>query len=105
MRVPFFVDAEYRGVAPAGEYHDRESGETRQRQPVLKFEVQMPDGDVETLELRGSACDEASDFDPQTLKRGEFVTIAGVVRDGRYGVSVIPSTIRRKTGKPVAAAA
>jgi hypothetical protein len=105
MRVPFMLDAEYRGVAPAGEYTDRETGEVRQRQPVLKFEVAMPDGDVETIELRANACDQAADFDPLSLKRGEYVHVTGVVRDGQYGVAVIPSTIRRKSGKPVAVAA
>lgn len=106
MRFGVSFDAEYRGSAPARDYErfkrDADGNPTAVRETahaveVLKFEQVLPDGDIDILEMRvGPDVDQAADFDVKALKRGEDVAIVGIIADGRYGMYLRPTTIRRK---------
>lgn len=106
MQVPFILDAEYRGVRPGGSYTDRETGQERPYDPKLKFEVELPDGDVSTLELRAGDIDSLVDYDAlKSLKKGDSVKVAGMIRESRFGLQIDLASFERKGGKPVAATA
>ena len=79
LTLPVSIDAEYRGVAPASEFADRETGETVELQPNLKFEYEDADGDVLLIPIRRNRVDEAADFDAETLSKGDRVHIEGRV--------------------------
>jgi hypothetical protein len=79
-KLPVAVEAEYRGVAAASEFVARDTGETIQVPPKLKFEYDTFDGDVEMLVVSGSQFDKtqgAPDFN--TLKRGDRMVLLGLV--------------------------
>jgi hypothetical protein len=79
-KLPVAVEAEYRGVAAASEFVARDTGETIQVPPKLKFEYDTFDGDVEMLVISGSQFDKtqgAPDF--KTLQRGDRMVLLGLV--------------------------
>jgi hypothetical protein len=77
MRIPFTTEAEYRGQAPAGSFKDSATGEEIDYAPGLRFEVDMPDGDVDTWTFRQNRLDEAADFNVGELKKGDKVVLTG----------------------------
>jgi hypothetical protein len=80
-RVPFGLTGEYRGVKPAGEWTTPE-GEKRDFDAQLRFEVELPDGDVEVLGLRREELDHVADFDVAKMAKGDRVELSGVVSFG-----------------------
>jgi hypothetical protein len=79
-RIPVEVEAEYRGIAAASEFVARDTGETVQVPPKLKFEYDTFDGDVEMLVVSGSQFDKVQGApDYQSLKRGDRMTLLGLV--------------------------
>jgi hypothetical protein len=80
-RVPFGLIGEYRGVKPAGEWKTPE-GEMREFGAQLRFEVQLPDGDIEVLGLRQEELDKVAKFDASKLEKGQSVHLSGVVSFG-----------------------
>ncbi len=79
-KLPVAVDAEYRGVAAASEFVARDTGETIQVPPKLKFEYDTFDGDVEMLVISGSQFDKVEGGpDYKTLKRGDRMVLVGLV--------------------------
>jgi hypothetical protein len=78
-RVPLSVEAEYRGVAAPYEFKAAD-GDKVNVGPKLKFEVELPDGDVTLFPVSQSALDNATPpFDAATLKRGDRVRLDGLV--------------------------
>jgi hypothetical protein len=57
MRIPVLLNVEFRGVKPAREYTIRETGEVKTAPPLLKFEAEQENGDVELIEVPGSSFD------------------------------------------------
>jgi hypothetical protein len=80
MRVPFQTVAEYRGQSPAGTATI--DGEAVDYTAGLKFEVDMPDGDVDVWTVRQAKLDEAGDFDSAQLKKGDRVELTGMATVG-----------------------
>jgi hypothetical protein len=79
-RIPVEVDAEYRGIAAASEFVARDTGETVQVPPKLKFEYDTFDGDVEMLVVSGSQFDKVHGApDYKNLKRGDRMVLLGLV--------------------------
>lgn len=79
MRLPVSLEVEFRGIKPQRDYTIRDTGERRTAAPVLKFECDKPDGDVEVIEVTGSAFDRmvpAVDF--SKFKKGDRFTLTGV---------------------------
>lgn len=102
MRIPFGCEAEYRGQAPEGKFTNQETGEVVEYGPKLRFEVDLPDGDVETITIRLKQLDDVSDFDAGKLKKGERVFLEGVVEEasweGRTRIRVRVLGARRAKG-------
>lgn len=103
-RIPFACRGEYRGVAPAGQFVNNE-GEKVEFGPKLKFEVDLPDGDIETLILRQTNLDQVADFNVAEMKKGDQVHIEGVVSYGGDYVSIRALSVRKAAGPVVAKAA
>jgi hypothetical protein len=80
-RVPFALTGEYRGVKPAGEWKTPE-GEMRPFDAQLRFEVELPDGDIEVLGLRREELDKVAKFDVEKMAKGDRVELQGVVSFG-----------------------
>lgn len=79
MRLPVSLDVEYRGVKPSRDYTIRETGERRTAAPVLKFECEKPDGDIEVIEVAGSTLDRmVPSVDYSKFRKGERYTLTGV---------------------------
>lgn len=79
MRLPVSLEVEFRGVKPQRDYVIRETGEKRTAAPVLKFECDKPDGDVEVVEVTGSSFDKMSpSVDYSTFRKGDRFTLTGV---------------------------
>jgi len=77
-------DAEFRGVGRGGEFVN-ESGENVTFTEGLRFEVELPDGDVSVVTLRSSALDKCSPpIDWKTLKKGDRVRITGEIGGDYY---------------------
>lgn len=93
-RIPFGCRGEYRGVAPAGEFVNGE-GEKVEFGRKLRFEVDLPDGDVETLTLRESDLDRVADFDVAQMKKGDQVQIEGIISYGGEYVSIRALSVRK----------
>src|SRR5262245_10160625 len=85
LRIPVTFDAEYRGVAPAGEFKD-DSGELVEFSEKLKFEVELPNGDVAIVPVGIQALDKCiPPIDGLALVKGDRVTFTGMVGgDGAY---------------------
>lgn len=81
-RIPVSFEAEYRGAQPAGEFNDEETGATVGYTAGLRFEVDLPDGDVATVTVRQGKLDQVADFDSAALVKGERVEIVGSVSLG-----------------------
>lgn len=80
QRFPVDVAVEFRGVTDESEYVDRESGETKQRTRIAKFERAVGEADVETITVPVTQFDHCVPaFDWTTLKRGEDVVLRGEV--------------------------
>ncbi|MFL5845281.1 MAG: hypothetical protein ACJ762_11345 [Solirubrobacteraceae bacterium] len=111
MRIPVTMLAEYRGQAPASQFTARDTGEVVDLRPMLKFEVEQPDGDVGLIPLRENQLDEAADFDHGKLAKGDLVQLVGVVvlqdrgSDRDSYLRVEHATRVSANGKPAAAAA
>jgi hypothetical protein len=72
MRIPVSLAVEFRGVKPAREYTVRETGEQKTAPPLLKFEAEQENGDVELIEVTGSSFDRMSPpVDFARFKKGE----------------------------------
>jgi hypothetical protein len=85
--LPVDVEAELRGVQPAGSFVARETGELVNTSARAKFEYELPDGDVGTFELSQTQFDKATgNFDFNTAKRGDRVRVVGTARGGERGV-------------------
>lgn len=79
-KLPVVVEVEYRGIAAASEFVARDTGETIQVPPKLKFEYDTFDGDVEMLVVSGSQFDKVQGApDYKTLKRGDRMVLLGLV--------------------------
>jgi len=79
MRLPVSLDVEFRGVKPQRDYTIRETGERRTAPPVLKFECEKPDGDVEIVEVSGSSFDRMTPtIDYGRFAKGDRFTLTGV---------------------------
>lgn len=79
MRLPVSLEVEFRGVKPQRDYVIRETGEKRTAAPVLKFECDKPDGDVEVVEVTGSSFDRMSPaVDYSKFRKGDRFTLTGV---------------------------
>lgn len=97
-RIPFGpIRVEYRGVAPAGEFVN-DDRETVAYGPKLKFELPLPDGDVETVAIPQMKLDQVADFDVSKLTRGDEVMIEGVVSYGAGYAGLRPLICRRAVG-------
>lgn len=108
-RIPFGFRAEYRGVAEGREYTHRGTGEVRTAQTRYKFEVELPDGDVEIVSVGGQSFDQVAGFDVKALKKGDLIWMEGVISDGvgddgRPYVSLRPLHIERVQAGQVKAA-
>jgi len=108
QRIPFTLDAEYRGRQAEGGEFLNDAGETVQFGPAYKFEYDLPDGEPEVLALREGAVDKAADFDVTELKKGERVELVGecVMADRNSDRSSFTRlyTIRRKSAGNLRAA-
>jgi hypothetical protein len=85
LRIPVELSGvEFRGVAAPFEFPDRETGEVVSVGPKLKFELELPDGDVALLPVPSSQLEKCSPpVDYTTLKRGQrFVALLEVVWKG-----------------------
>lgn len=77
---------ELRGVQPASQFVNRDTGQLVDVPAKAKLEYQLPDGDVAMLELSGKAFERATgSFDFNTAERGDLVRLVGRVRDGDNG--------------------
>lgn len=101
-RLAVALRAEYRGMQPGGEFSDRETGETVEYSPKLKFENEGPDGDVSLLAFRLTDFDKCSPpFDASTLAKGDEVEmVCQIVIGERNGdrsyirpLSVMPAAV------------
>lgn len=105
-RIPFGpLRLEYRGTGPGGTSIDEETGREFSWSEGLKFEMPLPDGDVETVLLRVDKLDQAADFDPKSLKKGDEVMVEGVVSYGPGYASLKPLQVRRANGPSAVKAA
>ena len=77
IRIPLSLKAEYRGVAPGGDFVN-DAGEKIEYGEKLKFEVELPNGDVSIVPVSLKALDEVLAIDAHTLKRGQVVELSGV---------------------------
>lgn len=78
-KLPVAVEAEYRGIAAASEFVARDTGETIQVPPKLKFEYDTFDGDVEMLVVSGAQFDKVQGApDYKSLKRGDRMVLLGL---------------------------
>jgi len=105
-RVPFGFKAEYRGVKPSGEFLD-DGGERVEYGPKLKFEIELPDGDVEVVGISAKSLDKVCEFDCAKLAKGEVLWMEGVVAYGDGYAGIKPMSVRKMTAadlKDVAAA-
>lgn len=79
MRLPVSLEVEFRGVKPERDFVIRETGERRTAAPVLKFEAEKPDGDVEIIEVSGSSLDRiVPPVDYAKFRKGDRFTLTGV---------------------------
>jgi len=79
MRLPVTLEVEFRGVKPQRDYTIRDTGERRTAPPVLKFECEKPDGDVEVVEVSGSSLDRMTPaVDYAKFRKGDRFTLNGV---------------------------
>ena len=84
MRLPVSLEVEYRGVKPQREYTLRETGELRTASAVLKFEAELPDGDIALIEVAATTLDRLRPaVDYVTFARGQRFTMSGtaVIQD------------------------
>jgi hypothetical protein len=102
-RVPFGLIGEYRGVKPAGTWTTTE-GEQKDFGPQLRFEAELPDGDIEVLGLRQEELEKVAKFDVAKLKKGERVHLSGVVSFGvgKKGPYCILDVMACEMAKPAA---
>src|SRR4051812_40352801 len=79
-RIPFDIEAEYRGERPGGEFTPSDSpGEVRQYAPALRFEVEEPNGDVGLLTFSQTVFDRVEPpIDAAKLVKGDTLRLAGV---------------------------
>src|SRR4051794_33357911 len=79
IRLPLTISAEYRGVAPGGDFVN-DAGEQIVYGERLKFEVELPNGDVSIVPVSLKALDKCvPPIDAKSLKRGDVVELEGVV--------------------------
>ncbi|MFL5818953.1 MAG: hypothetical protein ACJ76L_15330 [Conexibacter sp.] len=84
MRLPVSLKVEFRGCKPERDYVIKETGEKRTAAPVLKFECDQEDGDVEVIEVTGSSFDRmVPAVDYSKFKKGDRFTLSGtaVIQD------------------------
>lgn len=84
MRLPVSLEVEYRGVKPQREYTLRETGEVRTASAVLKFEAELPDGDIALIEVAGTTLDRLRPaVDYKSFMRGQRFMLSGtaVIQD------------------------
>ncbi|HEV7943275.1 MAG TPA: hypothetical protein VGP17_10800 [Solirubrobacteraceae bacterium] len=81
IRIPVDIAAEFRGLAVAGQFRSKETGELVDIPPKYKFEVELGGGDdVEMLVLSQSALEKArADFPLGSLRRGDRIRVVGAV--------------------------
>ena len=90
MRFPTEFVGDYRGHSAAGEFRDPDDPErVIEYGQGLKFEVDLPDGDVELVVIRINNLDPVAKFDASKLVKGERVRIAGVVTSGGWGAKLV----------------
>lgn len=101
IRLPLSFTAEYRGVAPSGEFRN-DAGEQIAYGEKLKFEVELPNGDVSIVPVSAKALDRATPpIDWKSLKKGDVVELAGVVAVEYFSPH---SAVRAAGEKPLRAA-
>ena len=85
MRLPIELRAEYRGVAPASQFVARDTGETIDVRPRLKFEYEDESGDVALIPIGANQldkCEPPVDYEG-FVKGDEFVLRGHVVLQDR----------------------
>jgi hypothetical protein len=105
MRIPVTLAAEFRGLArKAGSFETEENGRTRKVDytDAYKFETHDADGVLCDVVLSQKACDLAADFDSNSLKPGDRVTIAGVCADSTDGGGMYVKPLKLVKGDSVA---
>lgn len=79
-KLPVIVPVEYRGFQAASQFVAKDTGETINVPPKLKFEYDTFDGDVEMLVVSGSQFDRVQGApDYSALTRGQRMTLVGFV--------------------------
>jgi len=103
MKVPFNVSAEYRGTKPGGEF--KRDGVAVEYGPQARFEVDLPDGDVDTWSFAFARLDNVASFDTSKLKKGDRVHLVGIAGESRdNGMYVMPHSVTLAEGVKLAAA-
>jgi hypothetical protein len=100
-RFPFDFVGEYRGHSAAGEFTN-DDGEKIGFAEGLKFEVDLPDGDVELVVVRVNKLDAVAEFDATKLVKGERIHFVGVVNVTSFGAR--PAFLKAEKTKAAAAA-
>lgn len=106
-RFPFEFVGDFRGKAAGGDFVN-DSGEKVEFSDGLKFEVDLPDGDVELVQIRQSKIDQvaSASFDSGSLVKGDRIRFVGVLSSSSYEgssrVSMRVLAATRETGsRPV----
>ncbi len=111
QRLPWDRVLEYRGREAEGYSFVSDKGEKVDLAPMLRFEFETDDGDVGLVDLRASSFESARGaVDWQSLKRGDYVRVKGVInlqergsgKDSYFSVKVVepaPAPERSGAGK------
>jgi hypothetical protein len=83
VRIPFNFVGDYRGHSAGGEFVNND-GERIEYSDGLKFEVDLPDGDVDLVVVRANKLAEVAAFNLSTLSKGQRVAMVGVVTSSEY---------------------
>jgi hypothetical protein len=83
VRIPFNFVGDYRGHSAGGEFVN-EHGEKVAYSDGLKFEVDLPDGDVDLVVVRAEKLAKVASFNVGEMAKGQRVELMGVVTSSEY---------------------
>lgn len=80
LRLPFSLEAEYRGVEPASRFTRKDTGEVVDVPAKLRFEYEDTTGALELISVSQSQIDKAQGGQELvSIKRGQLVRLEGLV--------------------------